>query len=109
MGVGVHNVAGNAEHFVISGEIGSERSNQFSATFEQPKPFGLPLSVSKLKAFHSYIFKLIFKGHSDCKNLGKFVFKYLQVSRIIYIHNLCLICIICFLIDKYKSVTAYFE
>lgn len=46
MGVGVHNVAGNAEHFVISGEIGSERSNQFSATFEQPKPFGLPLSVS---------------------------------------------------------------
>ena len=45
MGVGLHNVAGGAEHFVLSGELGSERSNQFSASFEQPKPFGLPITV----------------------------------------------------------------
>jgi hypothetical protein len=45
MGVGLHNVSGNAEHLVLSGEIGSERSNQFTATFEQPKPMGLPITV----------------------------------------------------------------
>ena len=28
LGVGLHNLTGNAEHFVVSGELGSERSNQ---------------------------------------------------------------------------------
>ncbi len=44
--VGLHNVSGHAEHVEVSGEIGSERSTQFTVSFEQPKPLDLPVTLS---------------------------------------------------------------
>jgi outer membrane protein insertion porin family len=46
LGLGLHNLTGRAEHLTISGEIGSERSTEFNATFEQPKPFDLPITLT---------------------------------------------------------------
>ncbi|GAX76883.1 hypothetical protein CEUSTIGMA_g4329.t1 [Chlamydomonas eustigma] len=46
LGLGIHNLTGNAERFDVAGEIGSERSNQFSVSHEHPKPYGLPITVN---------------------------------------------------------------
>ena len=45
LGVGLHNVSGNAEHLTVSGEIGTQRSTQLTASYEQPKPYDLPVTV----------------------------------------------------------------
>lgn len=46
LGLGLHNLSGGAEHFTVSGEIGSERSTEFNATLDQPKPFDLPITLT---------------------------------------------------------------
>lgn len=44
-GFGLHNATGNAEHIVATMEYGSEKSNQFSLSYEHPRICGLPLTV----------------------------------------------------------------
>jgi len=44
-GFGLHNASGSAEHVVATAEYGTENSSQFSLSYEQPRPAGLPLTV----------------------------------------------------------------
>mmetsp|Transcript_32609 Transcript_32609/g.72023 ORF Transcript_32609/g.72023 Transcript_32609/m.72023 type:complete len:528 (-) Transcript_32609:921-2504(-) len=45
IGVGLHGATGHAEHITVSGEYGSEKSNQFAVNYEQPRIGGLPLTL----------------------------------------------------------------
>lgn len=47
LGCGLNNALGHAEKLDVSGEISSERSNQFAVTYEQPRAFGgLPVTFN---------------------------------------------------------------
>ncbi len=43
--MGLHNATGNAEHITAATEFGTQLSNQCSISYEQPRPWGLPLQV----------------------------------------------------------------